>query len=159
MAFPIDTNLIIFIVLIIAILILTWMLIRLENKLKKFLVSTGAEKIGDSITTMNTSLVNLETFKTELESYLLTVEKRLKKSVQAVHTVRFNPFKGTGSGGNQSFATAFLNQDGTGVVVSTLYAREHISIFSKPIKNGTSEFELSDEEKQAVAEAKKSLSN
>ncbi len=157
MNFPIDTNLIILAILIIAILVLTWMLIRLENKLKKFLVGNKTENIGDSIVTMNNSLVNLETFKTELEAYLLTVEKRLKKSVQAVHTVRFNPFKGTGSGGNQSFATAFLNQDGDGVVVSTLYAREHVSVFSKPIKRGISEFELSDEEKEAVIEAKKSL--
>jgi hypothetical protein len=69
--------------------------------------------------------------------------------------VRFNPFKGTGSGGNQSFATTFLNEENNGVVISSLYSREHTSVFSKPIKNGVSEYELSDEEKESFAEAKK----
>ncbi len=100
---------------------------------------------------MNSAVTGLESFKKELETYLTTVESRLKKSVQGIHTVRFNPFKGsTGSGGNQSFATAFLNELGDGVVVSSLYAREHVSIFAKPIVRGKSEFELSEEEAEAV---------
>jgi hypothetical protein len=78
------------------------------------------------------------------------VEKRLKKSVQAVHTVRFNPFKGTGEGGNQSFATAFLTEDGDGVIISSLYSREHVSVFGKPVKKLVSEHTLSDEEKEAL---------
>jgi hypothetical protein len=101
------------------------------------------------------SIKELENFRTDLEKYLTTVEKRLKKSVQGIHTVRFNPFKGTGGGGNQSFATAFLNEDSNGVVISSLYSREHVSVYSKPVKNGSSEFELSLEEKEAIADARK----
>jgi hypothetical protein len=105
---------------------------------------------------MDKSIRGLEHFKNEVETYLATVESRLRRSTQAVHTVRFNPFAGTtGSGGNQSFATAFLDQHGNGVVISSLYARERMSVFAKPIKNGASEFELSDEERKAVLEALK----
>jgi hypothetical protein len=88
-----------------------------------------------------------------MQEYLLTVEKRLKKSVQAVNTVRFNPFKGTGSGSNQSFSTAFLNEERNGVVISSLYSREHISVYSKPVVAGKSEYELSDEEKESLDKA------
>jgi len=83
------------------------------------------------------------------------IEKRLRKSVQSVHTVRFNPFKGTGGGGNQSFATSFLNEEGDGVVLSSIYSRDRVSIFAKPVKKHSSEYELSEEEKEAVSHSQK----
>lgn len=150
---PIDADLITFGILIISIVILMVMILKMDAKLRRFLVGNKSENLSDSLRAVDVSIKELETFRTELEAYLLTVEKRLKKSVQAVYTVRFNPFKGTGSGGNQSFATAILNEQRDGVVISSLYAREHVSLFSKPIKNGISEYELSDEEKEAVAGA------
>lgn len=154
MNLPIDTTTISFILLIIVILILIGFIVHLNNKLKKFLIGSSSRNLDESITSMNNSIKDLEDFRIELEKYLTTVEKRMKKSVQAVQTVRFNPFKGNGSGGNQSFATAFLNEENNGVVISSLYSREHVSVYSKPIKNGSSEYELSDEEKEAISEAK-----
>lgn len=145
-----DLNFILIIVLTIAIVILAIIIFQLQTKIKKFLIGKNAGNLEDSLISLDTSLQSLETSRKEIEQYLSSVEKRLKKSVQAIHTVRFNPFKGTGSGGNQSFATAFLNESGDGVVVSSLYSREYVSIFSKPIKSGASEYELSDEEKEAV---------
>ncbi len=142
--------------LIIAIFVLIGMIVQLNNKLKKFLVGTKSENLDDSLSSLDLSVRELENFKKEMGGYLGTVETRLRKSVQAVHTVRFNPFRGTtDSGGNQSFATAFLNESGTGVVISTLYAREHIRMFSKPIVKGVSEYEFSDEEREAVNGAMK----
>ena len=154
-----DNQTISIIILIITSIILIVAVITLHLKLKKFLIGNNAENLDKSLTNINNSIKEFEIFRIELEKYLTTVEKRLKKSVQAVHTVRFNPFKGNGSGGNQSFATAFLNEDGNGVVISSLYSREHVSVYSKPVKNGVSEYELSEEEKEAIADAKKSVKN
>lgn len=131
-------------------IILFVMFIIQKRKLDKFLLGSKIENLGDSISFMDSSIKNLESFRKELEDYLAMVEQRIRKSTQAVHTVRFNPFKGTGSGGNQSFATAFINEHGDGVIFSSLYSRDHVSIFSKPIKNGSSEYELSNEEKEAL---------
>jgi len=47
-----------------------------------------------------------------------------------------------------------LNEVGDGVVLSSLYSRERMSVFAKPVKAGKSEFELSDEEKEVLARAK-----
>ena len=138
-------------------IVLLVLVIVMYLKLKKFLVGIDSKHIGDSLSSVSADLSDLQTFKSELESYLSTVEKRLKKSVQSVHTVRFNPFKGNGGGGNQSFATAFLTEDGDGVVVSSLYSREHVSVFSKPVKGHASEYELSDEEREALVKAKEGL--
>ncbi len=157
MNFTMDATTIAFIILLIAILVLVIFIIKLNSKLNNFLIGSGSKNLDESIISIQTSIKDAENFRSEMEKYLLTVEKRLRKSVQAIHTVRFNPWKGSGSGGNQSFATAFINEEENGVVVSSIYSREHVSMFSKPINNGASEYELSGEEKEAVEEAKKSM--
>ena len=157
MNFTMDFTTISLIVLIIIVLALIAYIAHLNNKLNNFLIGSGTKNLDESLSSINSSIDELKGFRTELEKYLTTAEKRLKKSVQAVHTVRFNPFKGTGGGGNQSFATAFLNEEGDGVIISSLYSREHVSVYSKPIKNSASEYELSQEEKEALSETKKSL--
>ena len=146
-----------FIVLSMATLVLLSLVIWMWLKLRKFLIGIDSADISQSLTFVSSGLEELKSFRKELESYLIGVEKRLKKSVQSVHTVRFNPFHGTATGSNQSFATAFLNEDGDGVVISSLYSRDHVSIFAKPVNKHASEHEMSEEEKQAMEEAKKNL--
>jgi len=142
------------VILAIATLILLGLVIYLYMKLRRFLVGIDSKHIGDSLTFVSSSLKDLQDFRIDLEKYLTNVEKRLRKSVQSVHTVRFNPFKGTGGGSNQSFATAFINEEGDGVVISSLYSRDHVSVFAKPVKKHLSEYELSGEEKDALEHAK-----
>ena len=146
-----------FIILCIATLILLGLVIWMWLKMRRFIVDVDAHNVSESLNIVATNLEDLKKFRKEIEDYLTTVEKRLRKSVQSVHTVRFNPFKGAGAGGNQSFATAFLNEEGDGVLISSLYSREHVSIFGKPLKKSASEHTLSDEEKEAVEGAKQNL--
>lgn len=146
-----------FIILTIATLILLGLVLWMYLKMRRFLVHVDANHIGDSLRYVSGELKDLRIFQAEIEQYLTDVEKRLRKSVQSVHTIRFNPFKGTGGGSNQSFATTLLNQDGDGVIISSLYARDHVSIFSKSISEYESEHELSDEERQSLDNAKKGL--
>ncbi|MDQ2933131.1 MAG: DUF4446 family protein [bacterium] len=141
------------IILSIVSIVLLVMVIRTNAKLKKFLIPLDAVNIEESLTQVATNLKELQQYKDEMNAYLSSVEKRLKKSVQSVHTVRFNPFKGTGGGGNQSFATTLLNEEGDGVIISSLYSREHVSVFSKPVVKHKAEHELSEEEKESLDNA------
>jgi hypothetical protein len=139
----------------IILLLLIW-IIRLEIMLKKLLGSKNGS-LDDAISSLRK---DSETFKKHAEktvSTLEVVDKKLRKTVSGNETVRFNPFKGTGSGSNQSFATALLNSEGDGVVISSIYSRDHLSVFSKPIKNLSSEYELTAEEKTALQKAKESI--
>ncbi len=133
------------------------LIVVMWNKLKRFLININSENISDSLESVSTDLTALKSFREEIETYLSGVEKRLRSGVRSVHTVRFNPWQGTGEGGAQSFATAFMNEEGDGVVLSSLYSRDHVSIFGKALKNHGSEHELSQEERQAVEEASKKL--
>ena len=137
-------------------LLLIW-IIRLEVKIKRLLAGEHTRDIPESIMFIKDSLADLSTFRKESEIYLETVEKRLRNSVQAVETVRFNPFKGMGTGGNQSFSTALLDEKGNGVVISSLYSNDRVSVFAKPIVSGKSVYELSGEEKESLTKAKAAL--
>ena len=143
--------------LFITTIVLLVLVISMHRKLKSFLVNIDSRNIADSLLSVSTDLKTLQSFKTEIETYLSGVEKRLRKSIQSVHTIRFNPFKGTGGGSNQSFATTLITEEGDGVILSSLYSREHVSVFAKPIKKHTTEHELSEEEVESLENAKKGL--
>ena len=128
-----------------------WIL-SIEIRLKKMFKGKKAGDLESIIHEINNEVKNLNISREEIEKYLETVEKRLQKSVQKINVVRFNPFENSGS--NQSFAIAFLNEQGDGAIISSLYSREKVSIYAKPIKNYESEYALSKEEKQSMEETR-----
>lgn len=140
------------------VILLAW-IVRLEVKIGRLLRGTKSVSLEDSILNVIEELKELNKFRGVSEKYFANVEQRLRRSVQAVETVRFNPFRGSGEGGNQSFATAFINEHGDGVVISSLNARERLSLFSKPLRKFSSDFELSDEETEVITRARQNTTN
>lgn len=138
------------------ILLIVW-IVRFEIKMKRLLRGKDAKSLEDTIVSAHDNLEKLNDFQRESIGYFIDVEKRLKRSIQAIETIRFNPFKGIGEGGSQSFSTAFLSEDGDGVVLSSLYSRDRMSVFSKPLDKFQSPFELSDEEKEVISNSKEHL--
>ena len=126
--------------------------IRTEKRLKRFFSGKKGRDLEESIVLLEENISKLKSSKENIEKELVEVNKKLKKSVRGLETIRFNPFPDQGS--NQSFAVGMLNEEGNGVVFSSLYSRERMSIFAKPIKNGKSEYELTTEEKEVLKKAK-----
>ena len=149
----INTTILIYI-LISIIVILAAMVIRLELKLKNLLAGKNGKSLEGTILNTANGVARLDNLHTEIKKQFENIEERVRKSIKKAEVIRFNPFTGTGSGGNQSFATALINEDGDGVIISSLYSRERVSIFAKPIKNYSSEYELSEEEKEAIKRTK-----
>jgi len=139
---------------LVVILILILWNVRLEIKMRRLLRGKNAKTLEDTILQLGKETNSLRSSNDLIKDYLEDVERRLKRSIQGTSTIRFNPFKGVGAGGNQSFATAFINEEGNGVVISSIYSRDRMSVYSKPLKNYKSEYELTKEEKEAIAEAK-----
>jgi len=78
----------------------------------------------------------------------------LEKNITKTSLVRFNPFRDSGVGGNQSFALAQVDSAGNGSIITHLFSREMSRVSAKQIINWESEQELSPEEKQALEELK-----
>lgn len=151
-----DELTIIYIGSVIVVLLVGW-IIRLEIRMRRLLLGKDAKSLEESIFEAKKNIEELNDFEKNVMKHFVSVEKRLKKSVQAVDTIRYNPFKGTGEGGNQSFVTSLLSENGNGVVISSLYSRDRVSVFSKPIQKFSSTFDLTEEEKQSLENSKKIL--
>lgn len=123
-----------------------------EKRIKRFFVGKKAKDLEDTMISLQEDIALLKTAKEKIEKELVVINQKLKKSVRGVETIRFNPFPDQGS--NQSFAIGIQNEDGDGVVLSSLYSRDRMSVFAKPIKGGVSTYELSVEEKEAIEKSK-----
>jgi hypothetical protein len=83
-----------------------------------------------------------------LSDEMKELKKENLRDISKVAVVRFNPFEGLG--GNQSFSLALLDANDCGAVVTSLFSRDGNRVYCKPIKNGASEFKLTEEEKKAI---------
>ncbi|KKR69638.1 MAG: hypothetical protein UU13_C0025G0003 [Candidatus Nomurabacteria bacterium GW2011_GWB1_40_7] len=136
----------------IAILIGAIWIVVTEKRLKRFFLGKKGKDLEDTIVALENDIVKLKKAKENIEKDVAVMTAKLKKSIRGVETIRFNPFPDQGS--NQSFAIGMLNEENDGLVISSLYSRERMSIFAKPVKNGKSEYELTNEEKEALEKAK-----
>jgi len=128
-----------------------WIIIT-EKRLKRFFIGKKAKDLEDTIIALENDMAKLNKARENIEKNIAVINTKLKKSIRGLETIRFNPFPDQGS--NQSFAVGMLNEEGDGVVFSSLYSRDRMSIFAKPIKDNKSEYELSTEEKEALEKAK-----
>ena len=127
-----------------------WAIIT-ERRLKRFFLGKKAKDLEDTIAILEQEITRLSGAGDNMEKNISLINAKLRKSIRGLETIRFNPFADQGS--NQSFAIGMLNEEGNGVVISSLYSRERMSIFAKPVRNGKSEYELSAEEKEALRQA------
>ncbi len=86
-----------------------------------------------------------------LEQLRAADRAQIEKCVQRVGVVRFSAFSDTGS--DLSFTAAFLNEQGDGVVLTSLFGRDQSRTYAKPIHGAQSTYVLTDEEKSAIASA------
>lgn len=154
-----DTTIIIFAILGVVILLLLAWIIRLEIKLSYLRAGTSGKNLDEIMKQIQRALADLYAFKESAHKRMSHAEDKLHTSIRHVETRRFNPFEGTGTGGNQSFASVFVNDHGDGVVLSSLHMRDRVSMFSKPLSQFTSQHELTEEEKAALEKARARLAH
>ncbi len=141
-----------FVFTVIALMVDAVWIVVTERRLKRFFLGKKAKDLEDTILHLEKNIDSLKASKENMQKEIAVINAKLKKSIRGLETIRFNPFPDQGS--NQSFAIGMLNEEGDGVVFSSLYSRERMSVFAKPVKNHKSEYELSAEEKEALVRAK-----
>jgi len=130
---------------------LTWMHLRLKRALAAYQsLLIGAE--GASLESLLHAYAAQVKETTSQVQYLTTAEVRLendlRRSLQRVGVVRYNPFANVG--GDQSFAIALTDALGNGFVISSLHHRDRTQVYGKPVIDWTSPYALSDEESSAI---------
>jgi hypothetical protein len=147
---PLDQTTIAFGLLILALVVLLVWIIRLELRLRRFMLGQKGISLEGALIRLIGQVKDTDRINEEIKKHLLSVEERLQRSIQHIKTIRFNPFRDQGQGSNQSSVTAFLDEHGDGALISTLYTRDKVSVYAKPIKNRESSYELTEEEKETL---------
>lgn len=154
----IDWNLVVFFIPFVALavsLVALLLSILMHVKVSRIFRSANAPDIERLLKLHTKTIEDLLKFQAESIIENKKFNERLKKKVAKVPTLRFNPFQGEGIGGNQSFSSVFADEEGDGVIMTSMHTRERTNIFAKPLKNWGSEYELTDEEKTVIENSKK----
>ncbi|GAC1322347.1 MAG: DUF4446 family protein [Chloroflexota bacterium] len=124
---------------------------RLEARLDEMFGDAGSDTMGrllaDYLTTVRSTASTVSRMKAEHDE----VASVFPQAIRHVGLVRFSPFHDTG--GDQSFALAFLDGRGDGVVVTALHSRSDSRLYAKPVEHGSSPYSLSPEEREAMDRA------
>jgi hypothetical protein len=83
------------------------------------------------------------------------IEGKLPRYISRVNLVRYKGFPDVG--GDLSFSLAMLDQQGDGVVITSIHGREETRVYAKDIRKFVSEHALSDEEKRVIAMAREQV--
>ncbi|MDE2078763.1 MAG: DUF4446 family protein [Patescibacteria group bacterium] len=127
----------------------------LFRRLRRLVRGGDGRSLEGTIKKLGERVSALETHAVKAEAAFENVDARLSSTVRGVAVKRFDPFQG--GGGQQSFATALLDENGNGVVISGIHARDGVRVYAKAVSKFKSERELSDEEQQSIEDARKNL--
>lgn len=124
-----------------------------QNKFLKVLFPKSGQR--DIRVKFEQVLKQIELFEGSLESLrekLSVLEKLSLKHIQRVELLRYNPYNDTG--GDQSFTICLLDNQGFGVVITSLHARSGTRIYAKPVEAGKAgKFQFSKEEAEVIRKA------
>lgn len=138
------------IIALIGLLAIGWLL-YLEIRWQKLFKDQRNPNLDNLLDDLKKKKTNLEEKVQKAERRIQVLEDRSLNFISKTSLIRFNPFRG--EGGNQSFTACLLNDKDDGLMISGIYSREKMNVYAKPIKNKTSPYEMSSEEKEALNQA------
>lgn len=148
------TNLILGVISIIALIWVLILQIRFSHhkkRLSSFFQGSQTQNLEEVLIKQFNQCQQCQNVLESLADFCQKSAKIASASIHKVGLIRFNPFDKVGS--DQSFSIAFLNQEHTGLVLSSLYAQDGCRVYAKPILRGKSQYPLSTEEMEAIRKA------
>lgn len=142
-----------------AVLLITFLLLiifivkytKLQKNYKKFMMTSDGNSIEKELQ-LKFNKVNTVASKVRvIEDRLEGIDETLIKTYQKMGIVKYDAFKEMG--GKLSFSLALLNQDNTGILISSMHSREGCYTYTKEIIKGESFVLLADEEREALDQA------
>lgn len=115
------------------------------------LVMTGAEgqDLAAALEAFAHRLGDGESRLGQLESRAADLDGRVRKAVTKLTLLRYKAFDD--GGGDQSFVLALLDEGADGAVLSGIHGRGGVRLYAKPVSAGTSAYNLTAEESQAIS--------
>ena len=141
--------LVLFIVLIVIVIIQGKRFSKLEKKYHKFMKGKEAESLEDEIIGLfhDNRMIRSENEKNRKD--IIDINRRMARTFQKCGLHKYDAFNQ--SGGKLSFAHCLLDENDNGVLINSVHSTDGLNYsYSKDIKAGIADVELSGEEKKAL---------
>ena len=141
------------VVFIVTTIILLVKTIKLEKKYNAFMKGSDGETLEDTILTRFKEIDRMKKEEKLTSDKLDIACETLVGAYQKMGLVKYDAFEE--QGGKLSFSLCLLNDKDNGFLMTSIYTRDGCNSFIKEIIRGESYVILSDEERKALAYAKK----
>ena len=139
--------------LLVIVVILLFRVSSLKKRFERLMLQDDGVDLEGLINNYKLMADDLAIRSEKLEQVSAQTCKDMERHIQNVALVRYSAFEQ--GGGELSFSAAMLDKKGDGVIFTSIFGRDEARFYGKPVKAGKSEYNLSDEEKQAIKEAMK----
>jgi ABC-type multidrug transport system fused ATPase/permease subunit len=141
--------LVLLVVLIVIVIIQGNRFSKLEKKYHKFMKGKEAESLEDEIIGLfhDNRMIRSENEKNRKD--IIDINRRMARTFQKCGLHKYDAFNQ--SGGKLSFALCLLDENDNGVLINSVHSTDGLNYsYSKDIKAGIADVELSGEEKKAL---------
>ena len=145
-------NYILFSILFLWVLILTFLFLKMRKHYYNLISRTGKNNIDDIL---NIILEDKKKTQEEVKEIKEALNENINKSnffIRKVGVVRFNPFGRVGN--DQSFVLSLLDSGNNGLLINFIYTSDGLRVYTKKVSGGEGkDYQLSEEEKKAIKES------
>ncbi|MEF9934937.1 MAG: DUF4446 family protein [Clostridium sp.] len=124
---------------------------RMSKRYKKLFRTSKKDNLEQLIVEYGDRVEEVLDYTRDIHRAYKSIDERISGSVQKVGIVRYKAFDDIGS--DLSFSVALLDESDTGIILTGIYGRTDSTTFAKPIDNGISKYDLSEEEREAIDRA------
>ncbi|ASA24986.1 DUF4446 family protein [Paenibacillus donghaensis] len=121
----------------------------MRRKYESMMGGNGVEDLEGLLIDLKNQADMLEEEQHKHKAALEATGVRIRSMKSNIALKRYNAFGERGN--NLSFSLALVDDDQSGVVITSLHNRENSYIYSKPMDKGESQIPLSPEEKEVIA--------
>ncbi|PHV70610.1 hypothetical protein CS063_09925 [Sporanaerobium hydrogeniformans] len=139
-------------IVIMFIMLITYMvkLKKIQHRYEKFMSKEEVD-LEELLVQYTKKLNILLQNEKEMMDTIKKIEEDMKFCIKKVGVVRYNAIAHMGA--DLSFAIALLDSKNNGFVLNGIYSRDGSYTYAKPLQDGKSTYNLSDEEKEAINKA------
>ncbi|OKP96727.1 DUF4446 family protein [Paenibacillus sp. P46E] len=142
-------------VLVIVLIVQGTRIRKMRRKYEAMMTGNGVEDLESLLIDLRNQGDMLEETQREHKTMIEAAQVKLRGMKSKVAVKRYNAF---GERGNDlSFSMAIIDDNRSGVVLTSLHNRENSYIYSKPLEGGESQYPLSPEEKEVIALASQQI--
>lgn len=124
---------------------------KMKSKYRKMMRGTNGRNLEELIVNSLNKIDDMQAVTEDVKVLCNDTSSLVKSCVQKVAIKRYKAFEDVGS--DLSYSIAMLDGNNNGVIITSIYSRNESITYAKPIDNGISRYDLSEEESSVLHQA------